>query len=83
MLRTLTIITLGLCFFSAGVMAADQELRPVTHEDVWLMQRIGSPVASPDGSRAVVSVTQPSYEKDDTSSDLWLLRVDGQKKPCA
>ncbi len=80
MLRTLTIITLGLCFFSAGVMAADQELRPVTHEDVWLMQRIGSPVASPDGSRAVVSVTQPSYEKDDTSSDLWLLRVDGSEE---
>ena len=78
MRKKLTIITFGLCLLSSGIMAADQKLRPVTHEDVWLMQRLGEPVASPDGSRVVVSVSQPSYEKDGTSSDLWLLTVDGK-----
>lgn len=68
-------------FFSSGIMATDQDLRPVTHEDVWLMQRLGSPVVSPDGTKAVVSVSQPSYEKDETHSDLWLLMVDGSSAP--
>ncbi|MGB0514380.1 MAG: hypothetical protein ACPGJE_06030, partial [Wenzhouxiangellaceae bacterium] len=41
-----------------------QSLRPVTHEEVWLMKRLGAPVVSPDGRLAVVSVTEPSYEPD-------------------
>ena len=65
----------------AEIMAASQDLRPITHEDVWLMRRLGSPVVSPDGSKAVVSVSQPSYEKDGTHSDLWLLTVDGSSEP--
>ncbi len=55
----------------------DAELRPVTHEEVWLMKRLESPVVSPDGRFAVVSVTEPSYEKDEDVSDLWLITVDG------
>ena len=77
MRKTLAIIALGICFLTSGIVAADQILKPVTHEDVWLMMRLGGPVVSPDGSRVVVSATHPSYEKDGTSSDLWLLRVDG------
>jgi len=78
MRKTITIITFGLCLLTGAIMAAEKELRPVTHEDVWLLQRLGEPVTSPDGSRLVVSVTQPSYEKDGNSSDLWLLTVDGK-----
>lgn len=78
MRKLLTIITIGLYFLSGGIMAADSELRPITHEDVWLMNRLGTPVISPDGSQAVVSVTTPSYEKDGNQSDLWLLAVDGK-----
>src|SRR6056297_3650014 len=59
----------------------DAELRPVTHEEVWLMKRLGSPVVSPDGRRAVVSVTEPSYEEDGDVSDLWLIAVDGGQAP--
>ena len=29
--------------------------RPITHEDVWNMRRLGAPVVSPDGRRAVFS----------------------------
>ena len=70
--------TFVLCLLSGAIMAADKELRPITHEDVWLMQRLGEPVVSPDGKRVVVSVTQPSYEEDGKRSDLWLLSVDGK-----
>ena len=56
-------------------------LRPVTHEDVWLMRRIGTPVPSPDGNRVVFQVTEPSYEEDGTVSDLWVATVDGNGAP--
>lgn len=54
-------------------------LRAVTHEDVWLMRRLGTPVVSPDGKWAVFSVTEPSYETDGTVGDLWVVPVDGSR----
>ncbi|MDX2415932.1 MAG: hypothetical protein QNK19_00515 [Xanthomonadales bacterium] len=78
MRKFLTITTFGLCLLSVAIMAAEKDLRPITHEDVWLMQRIGTPVTSPDGKRVVVSVSEPSYEEDGDRSDLWLLSVDGK-----
>ena len=81
MLRILSVTTLGFCLLCSAAMAEVDQLRPVTHEDVWLMQRIGEPVASPDGKHLVVSVTEPSYEKDGNRSDLWLITVDGKKPP--
>ena len=55
--------------------------RPITHEDVWLMKRFGTPALSPDGRRAVVSVTEPAYERKDQMSGLWLLATDGGAPP--
>jgi dipeptidyl aminopeptidase/acylaminoacyl peptidase len=78
--KLLTIGTIGVCFLSCWAMAADKELRPITHEDVWLTQRLGTPVVSPDGSKVVVSVNQPSYKKDSAISDLWLLDVAGDSE---
>ena len=78
MRKILIITTFGLCLLNSAVTASAEELRPVTHADVWLMQRIGTPVTSPDGKRVVVSVTKPSYEEDGSESDLWLLTVDGE-----
>ncbi|MEM9304126.1 MAG: S9 family peptidase [Pseudomonadota bacterium] len=73
--------SLILLLVAAPLLAQDDALRPVTHEEVWLMQRVGGPVVSPDGTRAVVSVTEPSYEKDGTVSDLWLIDVAGESAP--
>ena len=53
----------------------------VTHEDVWLMHRVGNPEPSPDGLWAVVSVTEPSYEEDGDISDLWLIATDSSVPP--
>ena len=58
----------------AAVLAAK---RPITHEDVWLMKRAATPVASPDGKWVVFSVTEPSYAEADQTSDLWITAADG------
>lgn len=74
-------ISVLLLALAAPLLAQDGELRPVTHEEVWLMKRLDSPVVSPDGQHAVVSVMEPSYEEDGDVSDLWLITVDGSAEP--
>lgn len=63
-----------------GAAATDGK-RPITHEDVWLMKRIGAPVPSPDGKWVIVSVTEPAYEEDGQVADLWLVAADGSAEP--
>ena len=81
----LRIIILMSIVFVPAIVCADNhggiELRPVTHEDVWTMRRLGTPIPSPDGKWVVVQVTEPSYDKDKTVSDLWLVAMDGKSKP--
>jgi dipeptidyl aminopeptidase/acylaminoacyl peptidase len=66
--------------FAAGVAvlgpanhahAADK--RVPTHEDIWLMKRVGAPQVSPDGRWIVVSVVEPAYDDNAQLSDLWLI----------
>jgi dipeptidyl aminopeptidase/acylaminoacyl peptidase len=54
---------------------------PITHEDVWLMKRVGTPALSPDGRWVAVPVAEPAYEDSQKSSDLWLVPVDGSAPP--
>ena len=44
-----------------------------THEDIWLMKRVGPPQVSPDGRWIVVSVIEPAYDDSAQLSDLWLV----------
>jgi dipeptidyl aminopeptidase/acylaminoacyl peptidase len=55
--------------------------KPITHEALWMMKRVGSPVVSPDGKWVVFSVLEPSYETDKSVSDLWLVPSDGAGPP--
>lgn len=75
------LIMCGILLLISQPAIAAQDLRPITHEDVWTMLRLGSPVVDPQGKRAVVSVTEPSYEEDGEVSDLWLVQVDGDQQP--
>lgn len=70
-------------FCGAFSFAAAQAVnkRAITHEDVWLMKRIGAPVPSPDGKWVVFSVVEPAYEEKDQVSDLWIVPADGSAKP--
>jgi dipeptidyl aminopeptidase/acylaminoacyl peptidase len=54
---------------------------PITHELLWMMKRVGTPVVSPDGKWVVFAVLEPSYEADKEASDLWLVPADGSAAP--
>ena len=47
--------------------------RAPTHEDIWLMKRVGAPQVSPDGRWLVTSVIEPAYDDNAQLSDLWLI----------
>ena len=53
----------------------------ITHEDVFLMRRVGAPVVSPDGKWTVFPVTEPSYVEANQTSDLWIVPTDGTAQP--
>jgi dipeptidyl aminopeptidase/acylaminoacyl peptidase len=57
------------------------ETAPLTHEALWLMDRVGAPVPSPDGRWVVFSVTEPSYEEGGDVTDLWVVPADGSAEP--
>src|SRR4030095_6162726 len=61
--------------------AAPAAKRPITHQDVFTMTRTGRPAVSPDGRCILYSVTQPSYDPAQTSSDLWIVAPDGASPP--
>jgi dipeptidyl aminopeptidase/acylaminoacyl peptidase len=49
--------------------------------DIGLMRVVGSPSASPDGGRAVVSVERADLDADRYFADLWLVALDGASPP--
>ena len=53
-------------------------LRPMTAEDLWKVKRVGPPSVSPDGQWCVVDVTTWDLDKDESSSNLWMLSTDGK-----
>jgi len=73
------LIFLGLVASIAS--AGDAAKRPVSHEDVWLMKRVGAPELSPDGRLVIVPVVEPAYDDSAKASDLWLVPADGSAPP--
>lgn len=53
----------------------------ITHESLWMLKRVGTPVISPDGRWVVYSVNEPSYDEKETVNDLWIVATDGSSKP--
>jgi len=64
-------------FLLLAPLTALAQQHAMTHEDVWLLHRIGAPALSPDGKLAVFSVTEPSYDSAQNVSDLWIVPTDG------
>src|SRR5258707_15425895 len=69
------------CLIWLASPLAAQQRHTITHEDVFLMKRVGSPAISPDGRWIVFSVTEPSYTEGEQVSDLWLVPTDGSAEP--
>jgi len=66
---------------SAQDSANQPAKKPITHETLWMMKRVGAPVVSPDGKQVVFPVQEPSYDTDKAVSDLWLVPADGHAPP--
>ena len=66
---------------AASMAEASAVRKPISHESLWMMKRVGNPVVSPDGKWVVYSLAEPSYETDKAVSDLWLVPADGLKAP--
>ncbi len=78
-LSTLALLCM-LC--STPIMAGTDSTRILfSHEDIWLMKRVGGPVPSPDGKLVVFSVTDPSYDEKEQRSDVWIVPSDGSTHP--
>src|SRR2546423_6351347 len=65
-------------FLLSSLQAATSK---ITHESMWLMKRVGAPVASPDGKWVVFQVVEPAYIEANQVSDLWIVPTDGSAKP--
>ena len=78
-----TLVCSAVCLLFVPVLAAlpATAAEPLTHEALFLMKRVGSPVPSPDGRWVVFSVTEPSYEEDGDVTDLWIVPADGETEP--
>ncbi|MES1218422.1 MAG: S9 family peptidase [Bacteroidota bacterium] len=63
----------------AGIQA--QVKKPITHESMTMMKRVGAPEISPDGKWVVFSLTEPSYTDKEVVNDLWIVAADGSAKP--
>jgi dipeptidyl aminopeptidase/acylaminoacyl peptidase len=51
--------------------------KPITIEDLWQIERLGTPSLSPDGAQAVLAVTSHSMADNSAASALWLLSTLG------
>ena len=71
---------LGAMLIAASAFAQTTR-QPLTHETLWMMKRVGTPVPSPDGKWVVFSLTEPSYDEKEQVSDLWIVPADGSSKP--
>jgi dipeptidyl aminopeptidase/acylaminoacyl peptidase len=68
----------------AGPLSAQEAApakKPLTHEALWLMKRVGAPAVSPDGRWVVFSVAEPAYDEKKEVSDLWIVPADGAAPP--
>ncbi|HVJ51075.1 MAG TPA: S9 family peptidase [Aliidongia sp.] len=52
----------------------------MTVQDLWAMKRVGAPTLSPDGKWACVPVTGYDMDKNEGTSQLWLLSTDGKSQ---
>jgi dipeptidyl aminopeptidase/acylaminoacyl peptidase len=73
----LTFVLLLLVVQRFADAAGPAESHPFTAHDLWAMERISDPQASPDGKRVVFTDRVTDFEKNKGVNDLWLVNVDG------
>ena len=71
----------AICVLLVATSVQAAERHAITHDDLWLMPRVGAPVTSPDGSKVVFPLLEPSYKPTEQVADLWLVPSDGREPP--
>ncbi len=69
-------LLIAILFLIIPVLA--QNKRPLTVEDMWSMQRIGSMDISPDGKTIAFTVTNYKMEENKGNTDIYLINSDGK-----
>ncbi|MDP2957497.1 MAG: S9 family peptidase [Longimicrobiales bacterium] len=74
--------TLAALLFAAAVHAASpalaaQERRPLTVDDMFSVQRVGSPRVSPDGAWVAYTVSATSLEEERSTTRVWMVPLSG------
>ena len=71
----------GVTVVTSGGRSADWTQRTYRPEDLWALQRVGSPTVSPDGRW--VAFTVPTYSRTENKGqgDLWLVETNGKTPP--
>jgi len=72
---------LTLILVITGSLTKAQDKKPITHESMWLMMRVGSPSISPDGKKVIFSVTEPTYDEKEQVNDVWIVSTDASSQP--
>jgi hypothetical protein len=86
-------LTSGLCVFlaslvssgalaevSSGALAEDPERRLFQPEDIHRIKDVGDIAISPDGEWVAYGVESTNVDKDETSSDLFMVNWDGSTR---
>jgi dipeptidyl aminopeptidase/acylaminoacyl peptidase len=84
--RILAVVLTGLSLTTIAEPATTQTAgvpakKPLTHETLWMMKRVGAPIPSPDGKWVLFNLVEPAYDPDKAVSDLWLMPADGATPP--
>ena len=80
MTRSTSITTALLCLTFGNLLAAEPERRPFQPEDIHRIQDVGDLAISPDGEWVAYSVGTTNVDKDETSSDLFMVSWDGSSR---
>jgi dipeptidyl aminopeptidase/acylaminoacyl peptidase len=63
----------------AGPLEA--QLRPITYDDYYRIQTVGSTRISPDGSSVAFTVSRAIEDENRTRSGIWIVTTDGEGEP--
>ena len=80
-MRKLLPIICGLFLLIHISFGQNQVSKPLTHEIMVKLKKVGAPVISPDGKFIVYSQVETSYNLDEQTTDLWLAPSDGKISP--
>jgi dipeptidyl aminopeptidase/acylaminoacyl peptidase len=66
---------LVLVFSVSPLLAADK--KPLTVDDMWAVQRVGTPALSPDGKTVAYTVSVYDMEENRGNGDVWVVPLSG------